>query len=36
MRELLRHNGPEEEPQRQADRLRQIRERWQAEDGEDQ
>lgn len=36
MRDLLRHNGPEEEQQRQADRLRQMRARWQAEDGEDQ
>ncbi|MFF3207713.1 hypothetical protein [Streptomyces sp. NPDC002962] len=36
MRDLLRHNGPEEEPQRQADRLREMRAQWQAEDGEDQ
>lgn len=36
MRDLLRQNGPEAEPQRQADRLREMREQWQAEDGEDQ
>ncbi|MFI1508192.1 hypothetical protein [Streptomyces sp. NPDC020597] len=35
MRDLLRHNGPEAEPQRQADRLREMRAQWQAEDGED-
>ncbi|OQR63417.1 hypothetical protein B6E66_13825 [Streptomyces maremycinicus] len=36
MRDLLRHNGPEDEPRRQADRLREMRAQWQAEDGEEQ
>ncbi|MFF4836971.1 hypothetical protein [Streptomyces sp. NPDC001315] len=35
MRDLMRQNGPEAEPQRQADRLREMRAQWQAEDGED-
>ncbi|MFG2950508.1 hypothetical protein [Streptomyces adustus] len=35
MRELLRHNAPGHEAQRQADRLRDMRAQWQAEDGED-
>ncbi|MGW1269791.1 hypothetical protein [Streptomyces sp. NPDC002491] len=35
MRDLLRHNGSEAELQRQADRLREMRAQWQAEDGED-
>ncbi|MFE9882299.1 hypothetical protein [Streptomyces sp. NPDC005784] len=34
MRELMRHNAPEAEPGRQADRLREMRARWRAEDGE--
>ncbi|MET8411875.1 hypothetical protein ABZV34_27890 [Streptomyces sp. NPDC005195] len=36
MRDLMQQNGPEEEPQRQADRLREMRAQWQAEDGEDE
>jgi hypothetical protein len=34
MRDLMRQKGPEAEPQRQADRLREMRAQWQAEDGE--
>ncbi|WP_369228799.1 hypothetical protein AB5J56_00245 [Streptomyces sp. R21] len=36
MRDLLRQHGPEAEPQRQADRLREMRAQWQAEDGDDE
>ncbi|MFD4955296.1 hypothetical protein, partial [Streptomyces sp. NPDC058451] len=36
MRDLLRQNGPAEEPQRRADRLREMRAQWRAEDGEDE
>ncbi|MPY37925.1 hypothetical protein FNH09_43975, partial [Streptomyces adustus] len=35
MRDLMRQHGVEGEPQRQADRLREMRQRWQTEDGED-